>query len=63
MNQIKTLKPEARRMAVRLKKVIRIASQIQENLSSNLITKVELDLRLADAESTLEYYHEIVEKQ
>lgn len=63
MNQIKTLKPEARRMAVRLKKIIRIASQIQENLSSNLITKVELDLRLADAESALEYYHEIVEKQ
>jgi len=61
--KLKFLKKEARMIVVRLEKVIRVASPIQENLSPRLITKLELDLRLADAESALEYYYEIIEKK
>ena len=73
--KIKISEREAKKMSSRLEKVIRIASQIQDHFSSNrrrsvglkssiplVISGVELDLRLADAESALEYYQEIVGK-
>ena len=63
--KIKLSEREAKKISSRLEKVIRIASQTQDNLSKtppNWIIRVELDLRLADAESALEYYQEIVGK-
>jgi hypothetical protein len=76
--KIKISEREAKKMSSRLEKVIRIASQIQEHFSTNrqlksipfgninsiplVISGVELDLRLADAESALEYYQEIIGK-
>jgi hypothetical protein len=73
--KIKISEREAKKMSSRLEKVIRIASQIQDHFSSNrrrsvglkssiplVISGVELDLRLADAESALEYYQVIVGK-
>ena len=63
--KIKLSEREAKKILLRLEKVIRIASQTQDNLSKsppNWIIRVELDLRLADAESALEYYQEIVGK-
>ncbi|MFM7577797.1 MAG: hypothetical protein ACKO5Q_12760, partial [Microcystaceae cyanobacterium] len=57
--KLQQFKNEARRISVRLEKVIRLGYQIQENLTSNLVKKLELDLRLADAESALEYYKKI----
>jgi hypothetical protein len=63
--KIKISERGAKKISLRLEKVIRIASQTQDNLSKsppNWIIRVELDLRLADAESALEYYQEIVGK-
>ena len=63
--KIKLSEREAKKISLRLEKVIRIASQTQDNLSKtppNWIIRVELDLRLADAESALEYYQEIIGK-
>ncbi|PZV28187.1 MAG: hypothetical protein DCF12_00190 [Snowella sp.] len=63
--KIKLSEREAKKISSRLEKVIRIASQTQDNLSKtppNWIIRVELDLRLADAESALEYYQEIIGK-
>ena len=56
---LKLISNEAHRISVRLEKVVRLGYQIQENLTSNLVKKLELDLRLADAESALEYYKKI----
>ena len=63
--KLKILKREAKTISLRLEKIIRIASQIQEHLSPeipSMIIRVELDLRLADAESALEYYQEMISK-
>jgi low affinity Fe/Cu permease len=63
--KLKSLERSSKKISLRLEKVIRIASQTQDNLSKsppNWIIRVELDLRLADAESALEYYQEIVGK-
>jgi hypothetical protein len=63
--KIQISKREAQKISSRLEQVIRIASQVQDNLSKsppNWIIRIELDLRLADAESALEYYQEIVGK-
>ncbi len=57
--KLQRLKNEARRISARLEKVVRLGYQIQENLAPNLVRKLELDLRLADAESALEYYKKI----
>jgi hypothetical protein len=64
--KLKILTREAKTISLRLEKIVRIASQIEDHLSRaipTVITKIELDLRLADAESALEYYQEIVNKQ
>lgn len=45
-------------IAIKLEKVIRLASQIQEHALNNVVSRIELDLRLADAESALERYYE-----
>ncbi|MFN5514002.1 MAG: hypothetical protein ACK5CA_04425 [Cyanobacteriota bacterium] len=60
--KLNRIKYQARRIRTRLEKVIRLGYQIQENMAFNVITKVELDLRLADAESALEYYHELIKQ-
>lgn len=61
--RLKLLKQDARATAGKLEKVIRLASQIQENVLNNIISELELDLRLTDAELALQYYHEIKNKK
>jgi hypothetical protein len=61
--KIKIMLNQARKMTLKLEKVIRVGSLIQKELSPNLITKLELDFCSADAESVLEYYDEIIEKK
>lgn len=56
--KLRSLERNGIMIAVKLEKVIKIASQIQEHVLNNLISRIELDLRLADAESALENYHE-----
>jgi len=60
---LRLTKNEARRIAIRLEKVVRLGYQIQENLGFHLITEIELDFALADAESALEYYYELIKKE
>jgi hypothetical protein len=75
--KLKLLKNEARRIATRLERVVRLGYQVQENMFLyqekstyklnydlhptwfSAVLKIELDLRLTDAESALEYYKEI----
>ncbi len=52
----KFLKQSSRTIALKLKKIIRVASQIDEHIETSLGKRIELDLRLTDAESALEYY-------
>jgi len=50
------LKHSSRTIAFKLKKIIRAASQIDEHIETSFAKRIELDLRIADAESALEYY-------
>jgi len=43
-------------IAVKLKKVIVVASQIDEHIETSLAKRIEWDFRLNDAELALEYY-------
>jgi hypothetical protein len=56
--KLRSLERNGIMIAVKLEKVIKIASQIQEHVLKNLISRIELDLRLADAESALENYYQ-----
>ena len=61
--KLKLLKQDARVTATKLEKVIRLASQLQDHVLNNIISELELDLRLTDAESTLQYYSNIKNKR
>ncbi|MEM9539838.1 MAG: hypothetical protein AAGA60_10030, partial [Cyanobacteria bacterium P01_E01_bin.42] len=51
------LERNARTIYTKLEKVIRITSQIQDHSPPDrFVVRLELELRLADAESALEYY-------
>lgn len=55
------LKRDARIIADRLEKVMRIIIEIQDRIEINIARKLELELRITDAQSALEYYYSIVE--
>jgi hypothetical protein len=59
-HSIKLLVNDASILAMRLEKVIRIASQIQEHVLSNFVSQLELDLRLTDAELALQHYTDLL---
>jgi hypothetical protein len=56
--KLRLLERDGNTIAIKLEKVIRLASQIQEHALNNVVSRIELDLRLADAESALEHYYE-----
>ena len=60
--RLKSLERAAKQISFRLEKIIRVASQIHNHTDQLSILALESDLRLADAESALEYYQEIVGK-
>lgn len=60
--RLKNLEKTAKKISFRLEKIIRLASQIHNQTDQLSILALESDLRLADAESALEYYQEIVGK-
>nr|WP_290224134.1 hypothetical protein [Trichocoleus desertorum] len=53
---LELLERDAKRIALKLEKVIRVASQTQEHILDNFVNRIELDLRLADSESALDHY-------
>ena len=56
------LKRDAKTLAIKLEKVIRVTSQFQEHITTNFVTRIELDLRLADAESALQHYTGLIKR-
>jgi len=60
--RLKSLEKTAKQISFRLEKIIRVASQIHNHTDQLSILALESDLRLADAESALEYYQEIFGK-
>jgi uncharacterized membrane protein YobD (UPF0266 family) len=50
------LQRDAKRISLKLEKIIRIASQAQEHILNDFVSRIEMDLRLADAESALDHY-------
>lgn len=61
VRNIYLLKRDARIIADKLEKVMHVTIEIQDRIEINLARKLELDLRIADAESALEYYYSIIE--
>lgn len=57
------LKRDAKTLSAKLEKLIRIVSQAQEHVLSNFVSRVELDLRLADAESALDHFVSLIERR
>jgi hypothetical protein len=53
---------EAHSLAHRLEKLVGIASEFYEHIEKKEISKIELDLKIAEAESVLNYYDSIVGK-
>jgi len=60
---LKLLLTEAKMIALRLEKIVRIGYQFQEQLAPNRMRKIEIDLRLADAESALNRYSTIQQER
>ena len=54
--------PDAKTLSNRLEKVVRLASQIEEHNVTNLVSRIELDLRIADSESALAHYQSVQNK-
>jgi hypothetical protein len=53
---------EAHALAHRLNKLVGIASEFYEHVEKKAISKIELDLKISEAESVLNYYDSIVGK-
>ena len=53
--QLNILK-NSRRIAIRLERIINIASQFNEQVATNFASRIEFDFRLTDAEEVLELY-------
>jgi hypothetical protein len=47
---------DAKFLASRLENLVELASQFHEHIEKRRIDKIEMDLKLAEAESALEYY-------
>jgi hypothetical protein len=54
------LERDARMIATRLESAMRLTVEIADQVETNLARKLELDLRIDDASSALEYYYSIV---
>lgn len=54
------LEKDARMIANRLESAMRLTVEIADRVETNLARKLELDLRIDDAASALEYYHSVV---
>ena len=52
---------DARAIADKLEKTMRVTVEIQDQIEINLARKLELDLRIAEAQIVLEYYYSVVE--
>ncbi len=52
----------SRRIAIRLERIINIASQFNEQVTNNFASRIEFDFRLTDAEEVLERYRYLSEK-
>ncbi len=57
--KINDLIRDARTLAKKLEKVVQIVSQMQEHSENRLASRVEMDLRLADAEIALDHYESV----
>jgi phosphate starvation-inducible protein PhoH len=53
---------DARVIAKRLEKVVQLVSQMQEHSVNRISIRIEMDLRLADAEIALEHYEALTQK-
>ncbi len=53
---------DARVIAKRLEKVVRLVSQMHEQSASSVSIRLEMDLRLADAEIVLEHYEALTQR-
>lgn len=60
---VSDLKYKSKTIAIKLEKAVRITSQIAEHFEDNFSKRIELDFRLADAESALEYYKKIEQRR
>ncbi len=58
-SRIRQLKNKGRGIALRLERLVRTTSQVEEHFEKNLARKIELDFILADAESALDEYRKI----
>ncbi len=54
------LERDARLIADRLESAMRLTVEIADRVEANLARKLELDLRIGDASSALEYYYSVV---
>jgi hypothetical protein len=61
-NIINSRNHEAHALAHRLNKLVGIASEFYEHVEKKEISKIELDLKISEAESVLNYYDSIVGK-
>ena len=52
----------SRRIAIRLERIINIASQFNEQVTNNFASRIEFCFRLTDAEEVLERYRYLSEK-
>ena len=57
--KLKLLRRDAKTFSIRLEKVVRFASQMREHSVTNAVSRIELDLRIADAESALAHYQSV----
>lgn len=58
-NKKTSLIVSAKILGVKLDKLVKTVSQLQEHFPSSYVKKVEVELRLSDAESTLAYYNTV----
>ncbi|MGK7932539.1 MAG: hypothetical protein AB4041_14050 [Microcystaceae cyanobacterium] len=55
----RVIEKQAEILAIKLERLVRTTSQYQEKVENNYVRKIELDLRLADAEAALSYYYKL----
>lgn len=60
--KLKWLRRYAKTLSINLEKIIRVSSQAEEHILRSVLHKIELDLRLADAETVLQHYTAMAKK-
>lgn len=61
VRMINLLEKDTRTIADKLEKVMGVTIEVQDQIEINLARKLELDLRIGDAQSALEYYYSVIE--